>query len=439
MLPPRFSLRYCAPALVMSCLLVMTEQAGAETLKTEMIRLLQQHPRITSAEKTLSSSRYALDLARAGLLPVISISGEVGPEVIDNPSQRALGKTWSRTKQIAGLSVTQNLFNGFQTRSEIRSARIGREIAAITLDGIRQSVLFEGVTTYINVLRNQQLIELATETEATIKRQFDLEDERVKRGSGVEVDVLQAKSRLQLAKEKRINLEGVMENAISRYTQVFNHAPDIASMMDPMPPTELIPSSLRKAVNIAISENPAITSAASTIESARETRDAISGERLPVIDLEGSWNFEKHNSTVIGVRRDYSVVLSASWDIFTGFTTSSSQAQATFNYAASKDDREVIIRKVVEQTRLAWQALLVSRRRLELLETAVNIASEVFASRKTLREIGQETIINVLDAENEVNNAQINFTSASYDERISVYQILLSMGRLDATNLRLYE
>ncbi|MBT4463752.1 MAG: TolC family protein, partial [Rhodospirillaceae bacterium] len=68
---------------------------------------------------------------------------------------------------------------------------------------------------------------------------------------------------------------------------------------------------------------------------------------------------------------------------------------------------------------------------------AVNIATEGFISRKKLREAGKETVINVLDAENEVSNAQINYTAASYDERLSIYQLLLSMGRLNPAFLNL--
>ena len=75
---------------------------------------------------------------------------------------------------------------------------------------------------------------------------------------------------------------------------------------------------------------------------------------------------------------------------------------------------------------------------MELLENAVNIAAEVFSSRQQLRKAGKETVINVLDAENEVNNTQINYTSASYDERLSVYQLLLAMGLLNPEGLKLY-
>ena len=411
----------------------------AEPMEQVLAKLIHTNPQISAADKTLESSRVGIDIAKSGFYPIVTANAEIGPEVIDSPGTRGTGtgEHWSRTKQIASLTVTQNLFNGFQTRSQVRQARLNREIASISLEGTRQNSLFEGINTYINVLRNKRLVELAQEKEATILKQLNLEDERVQRGSGVTVDVLQAKSRLQLAKERRVSLEGGLEDAISRYAQVFNRPPNIETMMDPMPPVELIPSTLERTVAIASAENPGATNAGASIEVARERRNAISGERLPTFDLEGNWNFEKHNSSTIGVRRDYSLLLKASWDLFTGFTTSNTQAQATFDYAATQDVREFALRKIVEQTRLAWQTLLTSRKRIELLENAVNIAAEVFDARKKLHAAGEGTIINVLDAENEVNNAQINFTSASYDERISVYQLLMSMGRLTPASLKL--
>ncbi|MBY0508876.1 MAG: TolC family protein, partial [Rhodospirillaceae bacterium] len=88
-------------------------------------------------------------------------------------------------------------------------------------------------------------------------------------------------------------------------------------------------------------------------------------------------------------------------------------------------------RKAEEQTRLAWQALQTANERVSLLENAVNIASEVFESRKKLRESGKETVINVLDAENEVYSARINYTSALYDARIAAYAVLQAIGRLE--------
>lgn len=416
--------------------------AIAAALESELLQLLYDHPQIRSAMKSLESARKEVSKTKASYYPTVSASAETGQQLIDSPAERSStdgqeGKESSRTPQSTTFTVSQNLFNGFLTDSQVRTARLNKQVSLFTLETTKQNTLFAGANAYIDVLRQQRLVELSRENEATIQRQLNLEDERVQRGSGVAVDVLQAKSRLQIAKERRVNFEGALQDAISRYIQTYGHAPNIDAMMDPVPPVEMIPSTLERTVEIAIIENPTATSAMTNIEVAREKRRAVFSEMAPTVDLEGQFNFEKHADATIGVRRDYSLMLKASWDLFTGFSTRESLSQATYDYRASQDNRDDATRRVIEQVRLAWQALLTARARLGLLENAVNIASEVFESRKRLREAGKETVINVLDAENEVSNAQINYTSAAYDERLAVYQLLRAMGRLNVANLGL--
>lgn len=414
--------------------------ASAASLRSELAGLLLDHPQIRGANKTLEAASKEVGKANANFYPTVSVTAEAGHELIDSPAVRTSyadndGKISSRSPQTANITVTQNLFNGFLTHSQVRTARLNKNISTISLESTKQNTLFAGITAYINVLRQRRLVELSTENEATIQRQLNLEDERVQRGSGVAVDVLQAKSRLQVAKERRVNFEGDYQNAVSAYATMFNHLPDVDSMMDPVPPIERIPSTLDRAIEISTTGNPLINNANVSVEVAREKRQAVLAELAPTVDMEGQFNYEKHSNTTLGTRRDYAVLLRASWDLFSGFSTRDSLSQINYEYRALQDTREDTSRRIIEQTRVAWQALLTARARLELLENAVNIASEVFASRKRLREAGKETVINVLDAENEVSNAQINYTSASYDERLAIFQLLLSMGKLDAKNL----
>jgi adhesin transport system outer membrane protein len=429
------------PTILITSVVVWSSAIDAATLEEELSGLLLDHPQIRAAAKTQEAQRKGIGIAAAGYYPTISSTTETAHELVDNPTTRAanddIGRDSSRTAYTNNVTITQNLFNGYQTTSQVRTARLNKEIARIALNNTRQNTVFEGINIYINVLRQKRLIELARENEATIQRQLNLEDERVQRGSGVAVDVLQAKSRLQVAKERRVTFEGAMVDAISRFSQTFNHPPDIETMMDPTPPIDLIPSTLDHAIEIALVENPSLESAGTTVEIARERQRTITGEYFPSIDMEGQMNYEKHSNTTIGTRRDYSVAVRASWDIFSGLSTPASLAQAKYQHRASQDDQDRIRRRVIEQTKLSWQALLTAKDRLDLLENAVNIASEVFDSRKKLREAGKETVINVLDAENEVNSSQINFTSASYDERIAVFQLLLAIGRLTPSYLNL--
>ena len=259
---------------------------------------------------------------------------------------------------------------------------------------------------------------------------MNLEDERVQRGAGIAVDVLQAKSRLQLAKERRVTFEGALEDAISRYVRIFDHAPNLDTMADPPAPIGLIPPDLDRAIEIALSLNPAISNSASSVAVARETKRRTTSEYYPTVDLVGKWSVDKHVDATIGMKRDYQLLLQASWNLFTGLSTQASETQAAFDLGARKDRETLAGRDVVEQARISWQALLTARKRLELLENAVSIASEVFDARQKLREAGKDTVINVLDSENEIFSARINFVQASYDEQLAIYQLLLAMGQL---------
>ncbi|MFO1113194.1 MAG: TolC family protein [Rhodospirillales bacterium] len=120
----------------------------------------------------------------------------------------------------------------------MRSARLTLEAAEFTLQGVRQNVLFDGIDAYLEVLRQSRLVALGHESERTIMRQLHLEDERVQRGAGIAVDVLQAKSRLQVAKERRIGFEGGLADANTRYIEVFNHPPQPSRMVEPPAPTD---------------------------------------------------------------------------------------------------------------------------------------------------------------------------------------------------------
>ena len=424
--------------VVFGVLLAAAPEAMAKPLEEELNSVLIDHPNIRAGYKTVESSSQDITKARAGYFPTVAVTGTSGPEYINSPGERALkSKAWMRNKVLAGVTVTQNIFSGYATAAAVKTARLNKEVAEITLEGTKQSTMFEGITAYIDILRQKRLIELSRANVLTIEHQFNLEDERVRRGSGITVDVLQAKSRLQLAKERLATLKGALEDAASRYFQVFGHPPEIEAMTDPVPPTDIIPSGLKRALEVALAENPAVASSNAAVEMAREDRTLVRSEYFPIVNLVGSWNYELNNNTVVGTRRDGAVVLSTSWTLFNGFNTRAGLTQSTYKYRASKDNFDYTNRKVVEQTKLAWQALVTSRQRLDLLENAINIASAVFVSRKQLRDAGKETVINVLDAENEVNNAQVDYTSAAYDERLAVYQLMMAMGRLNAKYLGL--
>jgi len=413
--------------------------ADATELEAALARLLVEHPSILEAEKRQISETYGIDIAEAGYLPQVNLSTSAGPQVISTPTTRSTegDNEFSRTSNVATMSVTQNLFDGSFTDSNTQAARLSAEAAAISLAQIKQQVMFDGIRAYTEVVRQKRLVDLGRENVQNIQQQLNLEDERVQRGSGIAVDVLEAKSRLQIAKERLVGFEGALRNAAATYKRVFNRLPDIENMTDPWPPVELVPVSLDEAISTAMIESPAMINSANAVELARERREGAGAEYMPSVDLEGSANYERNNDGTNGIRRDYSVIVRASWDIFTGFATPALVNRAAYEYRASKDNHNLVQRRTMEQVRIAWESLITVRDRSQLLENAVNIAAEVYSSRLKLRAAGQENLINVLDAESQVTGAQINFTSTAYDVRLASYQLLLTMGILTPENLNI--
>ncbi len=404
----------------------------AAPMDEELRGLVDQHPLIKSGEAQVISADKGVRATLAPFLPTVDITGGAGYEHVSTPSFRA-SPTGPFSDDASNYSATlrENIFDGGKKYAARRGAKLQRDVAGVSLTNTRQTQIFEGVAAYVNVLRQSELVNLAGQNGDNIRKQLNLEDERVRRGSGIAVDVLQAKSRLQLSLERLSSSRGAFEDAKSRYDQVYGHPADLSAMALPLPVDALLPKTVEDAVAVALDENPAVLVAGKRIDLGIEQKKTVVAEYYPNIDIVLQNKYERDYTGVPGIRRDNTAKVQATWSLFSGLGTQSRAAQQAAETEARRAEHIQSKRKAEEQTRLAWQALQTANERVLLLENAVNIASEVFESRKKLRESGKETVINVLDAENEVYSARINYTSALYDARIAAYSVLQAIGRLE--------
>jgi adhesin transport system outer membrane protein len=374
--------------------------------------------------------------ARSGYFPTVKAAADAGPEYVNNTTRRTTNdEAFYEGRETTGLTVTQKLFDGFATDSLVEAAKITRDISGADLRATRQTTLLEGTLAYVNVLRYTKLIQLARDNERKVQEQLHLEDERVQKGAGIASDVLDAKQRLQISKEKRVAFEGGFEEAVAAYTQVYGRAPEVAQLADPVVPAALIPATLDDALAAAEQENPTLETAARTVELTDERRRTAEAGYYPTLDLIGKGNYENDKNAAEGTRRDWSLLLTANWELFSGFRTNAQVAQATYDHAASKDTQLYTGRKVAETVRKAWHKLQVGRQRTSLLENAAVLAEEVWEARKKQRDAGKATVTEVLDQETRVDDARITYTMAYYDTILASYELLAAMGRFEVDAL----
>jgi len=406
--------------------------ASAAPLEEELRGLVAEHPLIQSNQSQVLAADKGISASLSPFLPSLDITGGGGYEHVSTPSFRASPDgPFETNAENYSATLKENIYDGGRKYANRRSAKLQRDVAGVNLTNVRQALVFEGASAYINVLRQNELVALSGQNGDNIRKQLNLEDERVRRGSGIAVDVLQAKSRLQLSLERLSASHGALEDSKSRFRQVYGRIPDPGAMALPLPVDRLLPANVEDAVNIALAENPNVIAANKRIDIGVEQKKSIQSEYYPSVDIVLQRKYENDYAGTPGIRRDSTAKVQATWNLFSGLDTASRAAQTAAETEARRSEHMQAKRKAEEQTRLAWQALQTANERVILLENAVNIASEVFESRKKLRESGKETVINVLDAENEVYSARINYTSALFDARIAAYQVLLAIGRLE--------
>lgn len=424
----RFAFGLCS---AVACALA-TPAAWATDLETEIRDLVQSHPQVQAAAEGVSSADAAVSAARSNYLPQVHITANTGPEAFNNTT---IQQPIDRNGYGGGVTLTQHLWDAHATDSAVDSALDTKSVSESTLRGTRQTTILEAVNAYLDVQRQRQLVKLARDDEQRLQTQLHLEDERVERGAGVTVDVLAAKHRLQLAKERRVGYEGTFEQAIDRYTQVFGHAPDELTDKMPEPPASVIPTTLEEALKIAEAENPTVEAAKRTVNVTAERITAARAGYFPTVDLVGGADVGDNRDGNVNMSHDWKVILQLNWDLFTGFRTQAQVSQAAHDLSASKDTALQAQRKADEAVKLAWSQVQTARERLEVLENAVNLAFDVWDSRKKMREAGKATVIDVLDAESDITNAQVTYLNALLDRKVATYSLLQSIGRLEPGNL----
>lgn len=427
----------------------ISTSAFSMPLEEELRNLLAAHPMLKSVRKSAEASDKGRNVAAAGYYPRVFISGDTGSEKISSESYRpdasmTLGNNGTVTpatesdlrRQKLTATIEQNLYAGGRTKAATDLAEIDYSAKQNGLQVTTQEVLLEGISAYLQVARYQRLIALARRNEETTKRQLTLENQRVERGGGIAVDVLQARARLQVVRERSVYYEQGLRDAAASYQQVFGHAPDLASIQDLEIFTDRLPKSLEAAIEQGRDQNPRLKEAYFESQKAQKQISVERSGLFPTVDLVGTHARDK-NVNAVAKRDETSLLLKFNWVLFSGLETNYRTQAADMNFQAMVEREAAVTNKADESVRIAWNQLINGREREELLESAASISYDVMQNRKRLRDAGKENAINVLDAEVEYYGVLSNKINATNETRIGSYRLLAAMGALTPASLGL--
>jgi adhesin transport system outer membrane protein len=430
----RFS-RSALVSFLTASLSVLALQSSAETLEETVRKVVASNPALNAAAANRRASDQEVNQARAGYLPSIDLAVGGGYERSNNATTRSRfdsGATedanGSLFRQESSLTLSQMLFDGFATPARVAQQRALQDAAASAVGETSESIGLRAVEVFLDVQRHRELVALSEENLRQHEEYYRQIDARSRAGRGSMADVQQAEGRLALARANLFQAQGRLQDTVARYVTVVNESP---GTLDPTTADRgWLPESLEALQALAKDINPSLARARANVEAARAALRESKASFAPRIDFEASTSRNDNIDGTRGGNHDTLAMVRLRYNLYRGGGDLARNREQVQRLRATQEDLDQSQRIVLENVRVAWNAYQTANRRLEPLQTHVRASERSRTAYKSQFDLGQRTLLDVLDAESELFNAQSSYVSARFTSEFAVYQVLANTGVL---------
>ena len=415
----------------------MTSITRAETLTEALAAAYKFNPRLDAARATLRATDEEVPRALSGYRPSITGTSDAGYQrVLSKPAQPTDAATNPRGYSVG---LVQPLFNGFRTVNAVNGAeatvRAGRE----TLRNTEQAVLLDAVTFYVDVVRDQEIVRLREAYATALVRDEKNTQERFRAGEVTRTDLSQVQARRLTASAALDLAQASLRTSRANFERVIGHPP---SHLVAARETSRIAKTLEENQEVAGRESPTVVGALYREQAARYSIDEIRGELLPTAQLEANYGqrYDLPGSSLpplIDQQQTTLVTARLSVPFYSGGEVQARVRQAKQTQIQRLQEIEQARTETLAQVVAAWSQLLATRMAVNLDEQAVEVNRTAVTGVRQEERAGQRTVIEVLNAESELLNAQINLATDRHNLVVASYTVLSSIGRLNAQELSL--
>lgn len=438
----RQSLRKSITALAVASVL-LPASALAQTLEQAVAYTLDTHPEIRQAFNRFKGREEQVNQAFAGYLPTVDLTAGYGWEQTDSPSTRRQAQTSSDDDKVdldrreLGVSLKQILFDGFFTSSEV--SRFSNEASSEqwTLFSTAEDTALEVTKVYLNYMEAQEIVRLSEKNVDSHQEIYDQIKEKTESGLGSIADLSQIKGRLARAKSNLISAQNNLFDTRSLYLTVVNLTPD--DMILPVPDAEMIPANLNDALQWAQDNHPTLKAATRDVQAAKYERKSAKSNYYPQVSLElsGRWDEnldgEDGSGSALdtgGESNELQAMVRLRYNLFSGGKDLARDREASYKWGEATELHQLTYRDIIEGTTLAWNARKFIHVQKQYIREHVVATKDTQQSYTQQFKLGQRTLLDLLDSENELFEARKDYLRAEYDEIIAQYRILNATGQL---------
>jgi outer membrane protein len=419
--------------LAVTGLLMSVSSATGQTLNQALVAAYTNNPGLLAARSNLQSKDEAVPQALANWRPNVSMTADIARSHT-HLNTRTANRDQMQSPRNMSLDVTQSLFRGFRTTAGVTKAELGVNSTRATLIGKEQDILLSAVTAFMSVVQDQAKLNLKNSNELVLKRQLEATQDRFRVGEITRTDVSQAEARVAGAAADRIQFEGNLNNSRANYLKVIGEKP--GKLAAPSALSVAI-EDLESAIKAAVANHPDIISQRYLEQSARVNIKSVRGELLPTVNLAGKLSRGWEASSNDDQKTTGQVKLSLSIPLYQKGSVYSRLRAAKQDARESLQKLEETRRSVSEAAAKAWVSLETAKARIKSYSAQIKAAEIALEGVQREAAVGSRTVLDVLDAEQELLDAKISLVGANRDKVVASFQLKEAIGQLTAKNLEL--
>ncbi|WP_095147347.1 MULTISPECIES: TolC family outer membrane protein [unclassified Pseudomonas] len=405
--------------------------AQAQTLPQAMQQALDVHPEIQAGVNNRLAADYQLKAAQGGYLPKVDLLGGYGREGTDNTTTRAGSGSndWETLNRgESSLRLQQMVFDGFATSSEVGRQQATVNSRAYSLLGTSERTALTVAQVYLDVLTRREFVQLAEDNLRNHERIFDQIRLRTERGVGRTADRDQAEARLAQARNNLITEQTNLADAQVNYLSAVGQMPD--QLERPAPFMAMLPADLNEARQQMLENSPILRSAESDIVAAEKQYDTAKSTFYPRFDAELGRSADNDIDGQNGHSNEWQAMLRMRFNLYAGGSNKADLESKAYQSNQALDIRNNALRVLNEELGLAWNAQNNANAQVPIAQKYVDYSTSVRSAYQQQFSLGERTLLDLLDSENELFNASRRLAEIKNIQLFTQYRIKATMGEL---------
>lgn len=398
-----------------------------DALKSAIQKALDTNPDVSARFNAYRASVDAIDAARGGFYPRLDLSAGVGRDRDSYDNRNP--ETQSINRSGAALSVTQLLWDGLATKNEVDRLEHDRLARYFEVVDVSEATALEAARAYYDVLRFRRLVQLAEDNYVQHRSAFNLLNSRYQAGVGRGVDLEQAGARLALAESNLTTEVANLHDVSARYQRTVGEVPPPGLPL-PVRLSNNLPVNANDASAEALRRSAAVSASVEALRSARETASRLEGAYQPRVEARVRSGAGNNLDGNVNQRRDSTAELVLNWNLFNGGTDRARVRQQVNIVNQAGDQRDKICRDVRQTVSIAYNDTRKLVDQLAYLDRNTLAIAKARDAYRQQFEIGQRSLLDLLNSENELYTARRSYANAEYDLGIAYARAHAAMSQL---------